>query len=86
MSLPQKAEVNTLASSDPVTFLSRQIATWFVRSQNYYLDVDRLNTSLPQTHLHKICVQRITQRFPELVVTNEDLKEVFQRVIRLQTH
>lgn len=81
----QETEVSTMTPTEVTTFLSKQVSTWFVRSQNHFYDVDRINAALPQPHLQKICVQRIAQRFPELEITNEILKEVFQRVIT-ETH
>lgn len=80
-----ETQVSTVVVSDTVTFLSKQISTWFVRYQNHFYDVDRLNTGLPLPHLQKICVQRIARNFPKLTVTSEVLKQVFQRVIT-ETH
>lgn len=81
----QETEVSTMTPTEVTAFLSKQVSTWFVRSQNHFFDVDRINSGLPQPHLQKICVQRIAQKFPELEITNEILKEVFQRVIT-ETH
>ncbi|WP_197922923.1 primase-helicase family protein [Thiosulfatihalobacter marinus] len=71
--------------SDTTEFLSRQVASWFVRSKNQFFMVEKPGTPFTQTDARRICVQRFRARFPDIELTNALERDVFQRAI-IQAH
>ena len=55
----------------------RLISCWFVKKDNKYHDVNNLQTSYQAQDLKQVIVSRIKVLFPNLQLTNKDLKEFF---------
>ena len=68
-------------TEDDTSFLCKQVASWFVQSKNNYFLVEKLSAPLTQANVRKISVRRIKERFPEVELTVELERDVFQRAI-----
>ena len=55
----------------------RLVSGWFVKKDNKYHDVNNLQTSYQAQDLKQVIVSRIKVLFPNLHLTNKDLKEFF---------
>ena len=66
---------------DATTFLCKQVAKWFVQNKNNYFLVEKLSAPLTQANVRRICVRRFKDRFPEIELTVELERDVFQRAI-----
>ena len=55
----------------------RLVSGWFVKKDNKYHDVNNLQTSYQAQDLKQVIVSRIKVLFPNLQLTNKDLKEFF---------
>ena len=83
---PTKDEKPSLESNEEtVARMSKEVASWFVRSGSQYLLVEKLNSPLTQAGVRQIAFRRMRERFPGVELSNEVVKQVFQRVIS-ETH
>ena len=55
----------------------RLVSGWFVKKDNKYHDVNNLQTTYQAQDLKQVIVTRIKVLFPNLTLTNKDLKEFF---------
>ena len=55
----------------------RLVSGWFVKKDNKYHDVNNLQTTYQAQDLKQVIVSRIKVLFPNLTLTNKDLKEFF---------
>ena len=55
----------------------RLVSGWFVKKDNKYHDVNNLQTTYQAQDLKQVIVTRIKVLFPNLILTNKDLKEFF---------
>ena len=55
----------------------RLVSGWFVKKDNKYHDVNNLQTSYQAQDLKQVIVSRIKVLFPNLQLTNKDLKDFF---------
>lgn len=71
--------------ADNVATLCEFLSKAFVRNRNQLYDVDDLNVPLSQADLKKLSLQKFKRAFPDLELTSELLRDVFQRVM-IDTH
>lgn len=66
---------------DHLTILSRAMASWFVRLNNNFYDVDDLTHKRSRVDIEQTAMIRFREEFPEIPFTNELITAVLKRVI-----
>lgn len=56
-------------------------SSWFVRMDNKFYDIDQPTVRLSKTDIERMIINRLSEEWPELELTNELVKELFRRVI-----
>ncbi|KIC10778.1 hypothetical protein RA19_10325 [Leisingera sp. ANG-M1] len=78
-------EATPKVEPDNVAALCEYLSKCFVRNRNQLHDVDDLNVPLSQADLKKLALQKFKRAFPEIELTSELLRDVFQRAM-IETH
>lgn len=78
-----KPHVVAAQGFDPehMTILSRALASWFVRLDNSFYDVDDLRFKRSRVDVEQVAVIRFEEEFPGIPLTNALLSAVFKRAI-----
>lgn len=63
------------------TTLSRALASWFVRLDNSFFDVDDLGHKRSRVDVEHVAVIRFQEEFPDIPLNNALLSAVFKRAI-----
>ncbi len=65
----------------PQDLLCKAVASWFVRKENRFYDIQRWNASINANDLQRTCIHRFRNQFPDVTITNELLRDVFSKAI-----
>lgn len=64
-----------------VEALSKTVSQWYVRKDNKYYALDRLNVKLSKDDVQQACLIRIKEEFDQMYHDPDILKEVFKRTM-----